>query len=157
MRARYRSLLPTAPKNESSAHHSFQKTVSALRANVMFEFFDESRSASAWQGTECTCKVTSKYAKRGARCARQSSRSSFRVRRGKRFVLVYTATPGRPSRTHDCSRFPCLVPRRGPCVSNSEFVMAALELPCKQCKSFSAYQSKRAPRALARAPLCVPA
>ena len=125
IRARYRLLLSTALKIESSAHHSFQKTVSALRANVTFEFSDENRYASAWQGTECTCKVSSRYAKRGARCARQSSPSSFRVIRGKRFVLVYTATLGQPSRTHDCSRFPCLVPRRGPCVSNQSDIDAA--------------------------------
>ena len=118
IRARSRSLLPTALKNERSAHHSCQKTVPTLHVNVTFDFSDENRYASAWQGTERTCKVSSRYSKRGACCARQSSRSSFRVRRGKRFVLVYTATPGRPSRTHDCSRFPCLVPRRGPCVSN---------------------------------------
>ena len=120
IRARSRSLLPTALKNGRSAHHSCQKTVPTLHANVTFDFSDESRYASAWQGTERTCRVSSRYVKRGARCARQSSRSSFRVRRGKRFVLVYTATPGRPSRTHDCSRFPCLVPRRGPCVSNNK-------------------------------------
>ena len=114
IRARHRTLLPTAPKNESSAHHSFQKTVSALRANVMFKFSGENRYASAWQGTECTCKVSSRYAKRRARCARQSSPSSFRVIRGKRFVLVYTATLGQPSRTHDCSRMgPAEVRGRG--------------------------------------------
>ena len=52
IRARYRLLLSTALKNESSAHHSSQKTVSALRANVTFEFSDENRYASAWQGAE---------------------------------------------------------------------------------------------------------
>ena len=47
IRARSRSLLPTALKSERSAHHSCQKTVPTLHANVTFDFSHENRYASA--------------------------------------------------------------------------------------------------------------